>query len=190
MTRRRIHVTTVDWGWELVSKRSVGRLRWKVLTSTLIAVMSGLKNSPFGKRLRASHQESDEDAIHAAAYSRRTRPRVNSLFAPLPINPALSNDAPTTAAAHALDSDAFDLPLHNPHRIQVKDYGDRFVPSRDAGDMRTSYHLKEEGGGPATPSKHRMIPTESDALKGTVLRHIPPCVQMILSNALMHRRTS
>lgn len=47
----------------------------------------------------------------------------------------------------------------------TKDYGDRFVPSRDGGDMRTSYHLMEQGG-PSTPKKTRIIPSESDALKG------------------------
>ena len=51
-------------------------------------------------------------------------------------------------------------------RERDKEYGDRFVPNRDSGDMRTSYHLKDEGG-PSTPSKGRFIPTESDALKGT-----------------------
>ena len=51
-------------------------------------------------------------------------------------------------------------------RERDKEYGDRFVPNRDSGDMRTSYHLKDEGG-PSTPSKTRLIPTESDALKGT-----------------------
>lgn len=46
-----------------------------------------------------------------------------------------------------------------------RDYGDRFVPSRDTGDMRTSYNLMEESG-PSTPSKTKIIPTESDAVKG------------------------
>jgi cell division cycle 20-like protein 1 (cofactor of APC complex) len=48
----------------------------------------------------------------------------------------------------------------------VREYGDRFVPSKDSGDLRTSYHLMEEGGGPSTPSKSRIMPSESDALKG------------------------
>ena len=44
----------------------------------------------------------------------------------------------------------------------------RFVPSRDGGDIRTSYHLMEEGG-PHTPSKAtRIIPSESDALRGAL----------------------
>jgi hypothetical protein len=57
-------------------------------------------------------------------------------------------------------------PRRNSMRERDKEYGDRFVPNRDSGDMRTSYHLKDEGG-PSTPSKSRLIPTESDALKGT-----------------------
>ena len=51
----------------------------------------------------------------------------------------------------------------------VRDYVDRFIPSKDLGDLQTSYHLMEEGGGgpsQAIPSKSRIIPSESDALKG------------------------
>ena len=40
------------------------------------------------------------------------------------------------------------------------------MPYRDTGDMRTSYNLMEEGGGPRTPSKSRLIPSESDAQRG------------------------
>lgn len=50
-----------------------------------------------------------------------------------------------------------------------KDYGDRFVPSRDTGDMRTSYNLMDEPAGPSTPSKTKIIPTESDAVKGELV---------------------
>ncbi|KAG5342425.1 hypothetical protein C0989_002260 [Termitomyces sp. Mn162] len=88
--------------------------------------MSGLKNSPFGKRLRAAHQDHDDDA------TRRTRPRVRG--------------APPTPLDCATD------------------YADRFVPSRDTGDIRTSYHLLDDAA-PATPARHRIIPSESDALK-------------------------
>lgn len=38
------------------------------------------------------------------------------------------------------------------------------MPSRDAGDMRTTFHLMDDAT-PSTPSKTRIIPTESDALK-------------------------
>ncbi|KAG6878869.1 hypothetical protein C0992_007075, partial [Termitomyces sp. T32_za158] len=78
--------------------------------------MSGLKNSPFGKRLRAAHDD-----------------RATVRPPPTP---------PTTAP----------------------DYGDRFVPSRDGGNMRTSYHLLDDSG-PSTPAKARLIPCESDALR-------------------------
>jgi cell division cycle 20-like protein 1 (cofactor of APC complex) len=102
--------------------------------------MSGLKNSPFGKRLRATHQDNEEDG------PRRNRQRVNPIF--------------YTATA----STTKDVTPESP--VTTRDmYGDRFVPSRDAGDMRTSYHLMDESG-PSTPSKSRIIPTESDALKG------------------------
>ena len=105
--------------------------------------MSGLKNSPFGKRLRASHRE------------------------------------PSSSTAAATDDDVVGS-RGSPKRQRflgggigiggmgiVREYGDRFVPSKDSGDLRTSYHLMEEGGGgPSTPSKSRIIPSESDALKG------------------------
>jgi len=102
--------------------------------------MSGLKNSPFGKRLRASHQDNDDDG------PRRNRPRINPMFY-------------TTPSASTMDPTP-----ESP--VATRDmYGDRFVPSRDTGDMRTTYHLMDESG-PSTPSKTRIIPTESDALKG------------------------
>ncbi|OAX33125.1 WD40 repeat-like protein [Rhizopogon vinicolor AM-OR11-026] len=101
--------------------------------------MSGLKNSPFGKRLRASNQDNDDDG------PRRNRPRINPMF------------------YTATPSSTKDVPPESP--VATRDmYGDRFVPSRDTGDMRTTYHLMDESG-PSTPSKTRIIPTESDALK-------------------------
>ncbi|KAH9949307.1 WD40 repeat-like protein [Amylocystis lapponica] len=107
--------------------------------------MSGLKHSPFGKRLRASHQEQDQES------HRRGRPRVNRIFGVAPSTPSLDS-RPNT-------SDSGD-----PESPTQRDYGDRFVPSRDAGDIRTSFHLMDESA-PSTPSKNRIIPTESDALK-------------------------
>ncbi|KAF9222445.1 WD40 repeat-like protein [Gyrodon lividus] len=119
--------------------------------------MSGLKNSPFGKRLRATHQDTEDDA------PRRTRQRVNPAFAlspaaPTPsLTPSFDSSRPTTSDTSGPDSPIDSFRGH-------REYGDRFVPSRDTGDMRTSYHLMDESG-PSTPSKHRTIPTESDALK-------------------------
>ncbi|KAG2121730.1 WD40 repeat-like protein [Suillus clintonianus] len=101
--------------------------------------MSGLKNSPFGKRLRGTHQENEEDG------PRRNRQRVNPIF--YTATPSTTKDATPESPVTSRDM-----------------YGDRFVPSRDAGDMRTTYHLMDESG-PSTPSKSRIIPTESDALK-------------------------
>ncbi|KAI0074874.1 WD40 repeat-like protein [Panus rudis PR-1116 ss-1] len=105
--------------------------------------MSGLKNSPFGKRLRASHHDHEDDS------PRRNRSRTNvPLFGVSPATPSLDS-RPTTSESGGPDS---------------PEYGDRFVPSRDGGDMRTTYHLMDAVA-PSTPSKTRIIPTESDALK-------------------------
>lgn len=125
--------------------------------------MSGLKNSPFGKRLRASHQELDDDA------PKRNRPRINPIFSTSAAHsgstPSLDSSGPTTS-----DSTGPESPIEPQQTRIPRDYGDRFVPSRDGGDMRTSYHLMDDG--PSTPSKSRVIPTESDALKGALLYHI------------------
>ncbi|KAI0669508.1 WD40 repeat-like protein [Trametes maxima] len=107
--------------------------------------MSGLKNSPFGKRLRGG----DEDS------PRKNRGRFTPAFAIASGSTPSLDSRPTTSEGATPES---------PERGAHRDYGDRFVPTRDAGDMRTSYHLMD-GATPSTPSKNRMIPTESDALK-------------------------
>jgi cell division cycle 20-like protein 1 (cofactor of APC complex) len=136
--------------------------------------MSGFKNSPFSKRLRASHRDGDLDEGE-----RSKKPRVNPIFgvgssSSSSSTPALDSRCTTESSSGGPESP---VDLHRPSftvsgtrmpRIQ-KDYGDRFVPSKDTGDMRTSYHLMEEGGAPLTPSKSRIIPLESDALKGQYL---------------------
>ncbi|EGO00560.1 hypothetical protein SERLA73DRAFT_133488, partial [Serpula lacrymans var. lacrymans S7.3] len=83
--------------------------------------MSGLKNSPFGKRLRASHQDTDDDA------PRRNRPRINPIFgvSPVPNSTPSLDSRPTTS-----DSGGPESPTDP--RL-ARDYGDRFVPSRDSG---------------------------------------------------------
>lgn len=115
--------------------------------------MSGLQNSAFGKRLRAAQTEEDGH--------RRNRPRVNQIFgalAALPGSTPSLDSRPTTS-----ESGVFDSPVDAAGPSRGHDYGDRFVPSRD-GDIRTAYHLMDESP-TATPSKSRIIPTESDALK-------------------------
>ena len=132
--------------------------------------MSGMKNSPFGKRLRASHQEVEDNA------SPKRPTRINPIFGvgPASLSTPGLDSRPTTGESSRVDSPAdsngvfgggssIGSGLGMP-RI-VKEYGDRFVPSQDSGDLRTSYHLLDDGG-PSTPSKSRIIPTESDALKG------------------------
>ncbi|KAI0061882.1 WD40 repeat-like protein [Artomyces pyxidatus] len=113
--------------------------------------MSGLKNSPFGKRLRATQQDTEDEG------PRRNRPRTTPVFGAVPPpTPSLDSSHPTTSDSSSPESPGEPRP--------TKDYGDRFVPSRDSGDMRTSYNLMEESG-PSTPAKSKVIPTESDAVK-------------------------
>jgi len=117
--------------------------------------MSPLKNSQFGKRLRASHQDAtDEEPL------RRNRPRINPIFGIGPSTPSLDSARATSSPT---TNGGPESPVDPPRYIQ--DYGDRFVPSRDAGDMRTSSHLMEEGG-LSNQSPAKIIPSESDALKG------------------------
>lgn len=107
--------------------------------------MSSLKNSQFGKRLRASHAaDNDEER------GRRTRPRTQPTF----------GVAPSTSDSLLAGYDSSGAEKGVVH----KDYGDRFVPTRDTGNIRTSYQLKDEIP-PTTPSKAKIIPTESDAQK-------------------------
>ena len=150
----------------------------------LLFSMSGLKNSPFGKRLRASHREpalttpavTDDDLPSSS-----TTPPFNPIFGIS--TPSLTLDSSSTFSENR-DNGGSESPtkdFRGSHKGQrflgggismgamgiVREYGDRFVPSKDSGDLRTSYHLMEEGGGgPSTPSKSRIIPSESDALKG------------------------
>ena len=150
--------------------------------------MSGLKNSPFGKRLRASHREpalststttAADDRPGTSNSSANTTP--NRTFNPIfgiSSTPCLSLDSSSTLVENGA-SNSPTKDLRGSHKRQrfvggmsmggigiVREYGDRFVPSKDSGDLRTSYHLMEDGGGPSTPSKARIIPSESDALKG------------------------
>ncbi|TFK33841.1 hypothetical protein BDQ12DRAFT_669965 [Crucibulum laeve] len=111
--------------------------------------MSGLKNSPFGKRLRASHHDVEEKA------TKRNRPHVNPIFG----CSTLSLDSRTTSDS----SGGLASPIDHPTPRKIREYGDRFLPSRDGGDMRTSFQLMDAR--PLTPSKSRIIPSESDALK-------------------------
>ena len=123
--------------------------------------MSGLKNSPFGKRLRASHKEpgADEDGS-----------QVNPIFGVGGSSSTPGLDSRPTTGGGGSSSLGPDSPTRTTFRSpfavpRVKDYGDRFVPSKDSGDLRTSYHLMDDGG-QSTPHKNRIIPSESDALKG------------------------
>jgi len=119
--------------------------------------MSGLKNSPFGKRLRASQQGSEET-------SRRRKQRLHPIFGYS--TPSLDSRTHNSDSSTGPETPA-DISIPTSRSLN-REYGDRFVPSRDVGDMRTSYHLIDEAG-PSTPSKNKTIPSESDALKGIKL---------------------
>ena len=138
--------------------------------------MSGFKNSPFSKRLRASHRDGDLDEGDSPK-----KPRANSMFTAgssgsSSSTPTLDSRPTTDGSCGGPESPVdithkFSFTMNSASRLPriQKEYGDRFVPSKDAGDLRTSYHLMEEGGVPSTPSKNRIIPSESDALKGVLL---------------------
>jgi hypothetical protein len=122
---------------------------------------SNFGKTTYGKRLRAQHQYVDEEE------PKRNKPRLthNPIFGVSSSTPAL--DA-SKLVATSTDSGGPESPIEQT-RI-ARDYGDRFVPNREAGDMRTNYHLMGEGG-PSTPMKNRIIPSESDAIKGAQFCH-------------------
>lgn len=82
--------------------------------STLHTAMSGLKNSPFGKRLRASHQDVDDEAPS------RNRPKYNPIFGTAPLStPSLDSSRPSTGESSAPSS---------PESRSARDYNNRCVP--------------------------------------------------------------
>ncbi|KAI0683987.1 WD40 repeat-like protein [Cytidiella melzeri] len=109
--------------------------------------MASFSSTPFAKRLRAAKTQDSEDNS-----PKRSRSRPNLVFGVCaPSTPSLDS-FPGTSESGATDT-----------TVAAKDYGDRFVPSRDLGDLRTSFHLLGDMS-PSTSAK-RLIPTESDALK-------------------------
>ena len=145
--------------------------------------MSGLKNSPFGKRLRASQRE---DAAEDTPRHGRVKNPVFGVALTAPIasssTPGLDSPSrPTTSGSSVGPDSPIDRSFPRPRTTitfgKGVDYGDRFVPSRDSGDMRTSFHLMDESG-PSTPSRNKIIPSESDALKGTLFVHV--CAQYLI----------
>lgn len=130
-----------------------------------------MKNSPFKDRLRKAQRAEDPASSNPVP----TPPRVHRTFGlpPMLSTPTLDSGLATGESSSSrpeTPSDPFNFPRALP-MTPSKTYGDRFVPSKDSGDLRTSYHLKDEGSS-STPSKNRIIPSESDAQKGTNL----PCL--------------
>ena len=163
----------------------LARCRTRALPPALVRAMFGLKNSPFGERLRAAHQDADNDTPC------RNRQRVHPAFVPtLPPAPPVSIPALSYSQLTASDTPGPDSPEH-PSRAR-REYGDRFVPSRDTGDMRTSYYLRDDSG-PSTPSKHRTIPPNqmlSRVSLSNVARLIPHSPSPNLRSRSMATRTS
>ena len=125
----------------------------------------GLKNSPFGKRLRGAIAQDEQTTpttkkrFHPVVPPANPLPVAELASASTPSLDASSRPSTSSGSSIAPESPAPDL---SPSK---RDYGDRFIPSREEEDLMTSYHLKD--GGPSTPSKKsRIIPSESDALKG------------------------
>ncbi|KAF9553349.1 WD40 repeat-like protein [Agrocybe pediades] len=149
--------------------------------------MSGLKNSPFGKRLRASHRDVDDEPSSPTKkrlYTVSTSTTSSTTTAgPSKVHPVFGIGIPSGSSSTpafdfssssrpstSSDTRGPESPVEQGHGVVfsmprvAKEYGDRFVPSKDSGDLRTSFHLLDEGG-PSTPSKNRIIPSESDAQK-------------------------
>lgn len=110
--------------------------------------MASFSSTPFAKRLRAAQPQENDDGS-----PRRSRQRPNMVFG---VGPASAQSLDSFSGSS--DTGGSDI------TVAAKDYGDRFVPSRDTGNLRTSYHLIGDKS-PSTPSKNKLIPTESDALK-------------------------
>lgn len=106
--------------------------------------MSSLRNSTFGKRVRASKQDTNpEDEPNK-------RQRINPIFdtSPTPSTSVLAAPAAITPSGPS--------------------YGDRFVPRREASEMAVNYNLRDEND-KQPKSSTRIIQPESDALKGPSL---------------------
>ncbi|KAG7091364.1 hypothetical protein E1B28_010405 [Marasmius oreades] len=106
--------------------------------------MSSLKNSSFGKRLRASHEYGHEKS------PRRKRRRIglNQSVPPSPSKKASSSSSTTALITAA--TDITNTPVRRqkiPHG-GLGECGDRFVPSRNTTCIRASYSLHEETGSP------------------------------------------
>lgn len=158
--------------------------------------MSGLKNSPFGKRLRQTrpgttpgYDSDDEDSgprrirartVPTSSASTSAHPPIFGIGeastsqlsltgsdilsrpgSPTLYEPGLAASTSTSSSVSA-SSTLANLGEGTPGRGRTY-YGDRFVPSRDGGDMRAAFNLLDDG--PSTP-RRPVIPTDNDALKG------------------------
>ncbi|KZT22457.1 WD40 repeat-like protein [Neolentinus lepideus HHB14362 ss-1] len=110
--------------------------------------MTSLRNSPYGKRLRQTRQDGEDESQEPP----RQKPRMDSIFG------GSSSSTPSLDSGETSRSDSGGPNSPVQPRTQHT-YGDRFIPSRESGD-RTNYNIR---AAPLTPSKNRIIPSESDA---------------------------
>ncbi|KAF9262626.1 WD40 repeat-like protein [Marasmius fiardii PR-910] len=101
--------------------------------------MSSLKNSSFGKRLRAFHQNTNENS------PRRKRRRID-LNQDVPPSPSKQASSSSTTPLNTTTIDITNTPVRR-QKVRfsgIGECGDRFVPSRNTTSIRASYSLHEE----------------------------------------------
>ncbi|KAL0572080.1 substrate-specific activator of APC-dependent proteolysis [Marasmius crinis-equi] len=107
--------------------------------------MSSLKNSSFGKRLRASHDASNENS------PRRKRRRIDlKLNQDVPLSPSKKASSSSTTVLLTAATDITNTPVRRQKIRYSGESGDRFVPSRDTGSIRASYSLQGDVESPIT----------------------------------------
>ena len=105
--------------------------------------MTGLRNSSYGKRLRASAQSPDDRQT-----PRKRRKRTVQIVQgvePETTTPERcstpSRSALSTRMLNVDDSPPGSSPWVPDSPLLSKEYGDRFIPLRESEDVRTPYHL-------------------------------------------------
>ena len=115
--------------------------------------MSNFSNTTFAKRLKLSRSDASERApLGNSTASATNTPKRASTSTPA-LEPAFQPETPKT-----------------PGPSTSKDYGDRFISSREADDFGLFYNLMEDEENrkpkPKLKKRHSFIPADSDARKG------------------------
>ncbi|KAI5890007.1 WD40 repeat-like protein [Schizophyllum commune H4-8] len=114
--------------------------------------MSNFSNTTFAKRLKLSRSDASERApLGNSTASATNTPKKDSFSTPA-LEPAFQPETPKT-----------------PGPSTSKDYGDRFISSREADDFGLFYNLMEDEENrkpkPKLKKRHSFIPADSDARK-------------------------